>query len=129
MLAHGEGQEMQMRKCIQCEKPLPADCVGDKCSLCAIGLVPTTPLSDELSSYQSPIQVEGRQLSGVECPNCQAELTVADLGHRSCAICGVRFSVERADMLRRGQRVAQLPQGIIETTLGDTRWPEDAPLR
>jgi hypothetical protein len=120
---------MEVRCCIKCEKPLPADFAGDRCSLCAIGLLPS-PAAEESFEPQANHAIEGRQLSGAHCPSCHAELTLGDLGFRSCAICGARFTAEKAEMLMRATRVPmRLKTTIIETTIGDKTWPEDAPLR
>lgn len=122
-----------IRRCIQCNKTLPADYAGEKCSLCAIGLIPSPGEKDPGPEFQYQHVVEGRQLSGVQCPSCNAELTLADLGYRGCAICGTRFSVERAEMLMREARMKSAHFSLVthynETTLGDRAWPEDAPLR
>jgi hypothetical protein len=120
---------MEVRRCMQCAKPLPADYIGDRCSLCAIGLLPSADTNESFEAQGRHV-VEGRQLSGAHCPFCHAELTLGDLGFRSCAICGAHFSAEKAEMLLRAVRLpATLSTRVNETTLGDKAWPDDAPLR
>jgi len=120
---------MLVRRCIQCDKPLPADYLGDRCSLCAIGLFPT-PAADDSFEVQARHVVEGRRLSGTHCPSCHAELTMGDLGLRSCAICGAHFTPEKTELLlQAAQLPATLNTQFRDTTLGDKVWPDDAPLR
>ena len=120
---------MQQRKCIQCEKPLSADHVGDKCSLCAIGLLPSAPV-DSGFDYQAQHIVEGRVLSGVICPQCYAELSLADLSARSCAICGGVFTHDRLQIMLRDARTRRdTPLPAPDASYSAHIWPEDAPLR
>jgi hypothetical protein len=74
------------------------------------------------------IPVEGRVLTGTYCPYCHAEMTLADLSRRACAICGALVVPE----------ALRLPPGPIHAdTLGalkppqelrTERWPDDAPI-
>jgi hypothetical protein len=121
---------MSERHCIQCAKPLPATYGGDKCSLCSIGLLPASGSALLERESQTVHVVEGRKLSGVPCPQCHAELTMADLGFCSCAICGTHFSRERAEALLIASRhKLHYVTPFVDSTLGDRAWPDDAPLR
>ena len=117
-----------MKRCSTCNKELPDTYAGNLCSLCAIGLTPAEPIFEEPEDHQVSYQVEGRALSGTYCPQCKAELTLADLSKRSCAICGSTIALELL-------RVAPIPEQVDQDSISSqvspvqgTRWPDDAPL-
>jgi len=122
---------MEDKVCKLCGKTLPADYAGDKCSLCAIGLVPVEREPLETATEKAEVPSEGRQLSGVICPRCDAELTLADLKHLECSICGSVFTAEQLnELIRKAEldrnRLAVTP--FRDTGLGEKNWPEDAPI-
>ena len=76
--------------------------MGNVCSLCRVGLVPLEPGTQwTTNAVEPPMVVQGRQLSGILCPMCKAELTQADLENCRCALCSEIFSPERIHMLRQ----------------------------
>jgi len=118
---------MKEKRCKQCSKALPAHHVGELCELCAVGLWPADPVESE-PAYQTGVIVEGRQLSGEFCPNCHAELTLADLSLKSCAICGATIS-SRPGQSSRSKRRAELQAARQARKEHEERpWPEDAPI-
>ena len=74
--------------------------------------------------------ISGRRLSGVFCPECEAEFSLADLKQLNCSICGAKFTPERmANLIRRADfEKARGASESRETALGEKNWPEDAPL-
>ena len=122
---------MARKKCIHCNKELPEGTDINVCSLCAIGLIPATPV-DETVEIPSEAKgaVEGRQLSGVHCPACQAEFSLADISNCHCSICGAQFSPERINALVNSSKYEQtVPDMSVRTNeLGVKSWPDDAPL-
>lgn len=123
---------MANKKCIYCNKELPEGTDINVCSLCAIGLIPAMPADDTVSIPQQATQaVEGRQLSGVHCPGCNAEFSLADISNCHCSICGAVFSPERINALVNASQFEQhkLPDMSVRTNeLGVKSWPDDAPL-
>ncbi len=97
---------------------------GDVCSLCAIGLTPAEPLGQFDTSSPDYIP-EGRVLAGSYCPHCHAEMTLADLSRRSCAICGAPVAPEA--LSRPAGPLIASPH-IEAPVVRDQRWPDDAPL-
>ncbi|MBN2082966.1 hypothetical protein JW859_12275 [bacterium] len=122
---------MEEKVCKLCGKSLPAGFAEDKCSLCAIGLVPVEREPLEISSERIEVVSEGRKLSGVTCPHCDAELTLADLKHLECSICGFEFSAEQMNELIRQAELDRSKLTLTpfrDTGLGEKSWPEDAPI-
>ena len=124
---------MEVKRCSECGREMPADHEPDLCSLCAIGLTPTQspPAGAQPEEGHRRVIPEGRMLSGVDCPTCHAQFSLADIKHLSCAICGERFTAERMALLLR-QAEAKLARiaGVTfkDTGLGRQDWPEDAPI-
>ena len=120
---------MDEKRCNRCNKVLPRGCRGDLCQLCAVGLFPAEPVEVSVK-HQAGIVVEGRQLSGRFCPGCYAELTIADLGLRTCAICGANLGAT-IHQLTVGKRRAELASGQRTRSRlpGEKTWPGDAPVR
>jgi hypothetical protein len=71
--------------------------------------------------------VEGRVLAGTYCPHCHAEMTLADLSRRSCAICGA-VVVPEALRMPPGPIVVDQQQNTRPLEMRKDRWPDDAPL-
>lgn len=116
-----------MKRCATCNKELPDTQAGNLCSLCSIGLTPSVSAA-ETEEHQASYEVEGRALSGTYCPQCHAELTLADLSKRSCAICGSAIALE---LLRIAPPVEVSDPNYATQSVSPvrgTRWPEDAPL-
>ena len=83
-----------------------------KCSLCEIGLTPTSRIHRDWSSLDAR-NASGRTLSGSNCPGCQAELSMADISMRSCSICGSTFQPEALETsinIRQTARDITFPQ-------------------
>jgi hypothetical protein len=112
--------------CVKCGKQLPATSIGELCNLCAIGLAPAEPLG-QLSDDATASTVEGRVFAGSFCPHCHAEMTLADLSRRSCAICGA-VVVPEALRMPPGPIVLDKDQNAQSFELRKDRWPDDAPL-
>ena len=78
--------------------------------------------------------VEGRILSGINCPACGGEFTRADLSRRSCSVCGAFYTTERLRELSQlagsePPTIAPLAQSAVDTeSRGDQNWPDDVPL-
>ena len=122
---------MATRNCKYCGKELPVGATDDKCSLCAIGLIPTDAAVSAPREKQDSHIVEGRTLSGVHCPGCHAEFSLADVSNCRCSICGAQFSEDRMDQMVRRVRGAnrQMPEMALKPTgIGHQSWPDDAPI-
>jgi len=123
---------MQTKVCRQCNKELPADSVSDLCCLCAVGLVPPKRVYGEDQADHTV--VEGRILSGLNCPACGGEFTRADLSRRSCSVCGAFYTTERLRELSQQAgsepfTITPPPQSAVSTeSQGDQNWPDDVPL-
>lgn len=83
-----------------CDKVLPVEYASSLCSLCRVGLTPSTATGWNIGRGEPPMVIQGRELSGIPCPMCNAELTQADLDHLSCALCSEEFTPERMRILR-----------------------------
>jgi hypothetical protein len=123
---------MEKKVCRQCNKALPPESTSDLCCLCAVGLVPPKRVYGE--GQAEHMVVEGRILSGINCPACGGEFTRADLSRRSCSVCGAFYTTERLREL--SQKASSEPlktepqsQKTMNTaTQDDKRWPDDVPL-
>jgi hypothetical protein len=102
-LSFGYTGEIAVRsgiRCRYCQKLLPEGHSTGVCPLCASGLLP--PKERKFTRDEDPpIIVQGRELSGVDCPCGRAELTWNDLERGICPACGLRFSAEELTRLRR----------------------------
>lgn len=92
---------MSIKRCRLCNKELPFDSEQEVCSLCCVGLTPTSTPGWDLSRDEPPMVIQSRQLTGIQCPRCSSELTQADVQHLACAICGAKFSTERLRALQQ----------------------------
>lgn len=124
---------MDVKLCSECGKELPADFEPEVCSLCAIGLTParTAIGEDQPAEMQPRVIAEGRLLSGVDCPTCHAQLSLADVKHLNCAICGERFTADvMATLLRQAEAKLARMAGVTFKEAGPDRQdlPEDTPL-
>jgi len=123
---------MKAKVCRQCKKVLPPGYASDLCSLCAVGFVPLQP-ANEHEPQPDHIIVEGRVLSGVNCPACGAEFTRADFSRRSCSLCGAFYTTERLQQLslaakQQSEFLSQQPINAPEDASAVKSWPDDAPL-
>jgi len=119
--------------CKHCGKELPEGSTGEVCSLCSIGLIPNAPeqTAQPAGDFQSSHAVQGRTLSGVHCPGCHAEFSLADINNCHCSICGAQFSEDRMDQLVNRVRIEarQMPEMAVKPTeIGHQAWPDDAPI-
>lgn len=127
--------EMGTKHCTVCGKELPADYSSTKCTLCAIGLTPTDPLAGDFSASEfedaGRRPRDGRELSGVHCPECAAEFSLADIKRLRCDICGAEFTSDRMASIIHFAESQQQDSAEPLTGVPDTehkRWPDDAPL-
>lgn len=124
---------MQEKRCPACNKALPVDYQGEKCSLCAIGLTPTKTSYIDLkqsSDLELLKPASGRILSGVFCPQCGAEFNVLDLKRLSCSICGEAFTPKKmAELIRiASSKPVHKFRTPVNSGAGSKNWPDDAPI-
>ena len=113
-----------MKNCATCGKGLPEDYRSEQCSLCAIGLRPTTDFETN-----APANVaSGRKLADIECPTCLADLSDADISKRSCSICGSQLPAYIVDLAPIRPDDPLLIKAARESGSQVRHWPKDAPL-
>jgi hypothetical protein len=113
------------KHCTTCGKPLPPDFTGEQCSLCRVGLAPVRAAE----APPAQIEYEGRVLSGMFCPSCSAELSIADLTLGRCAICNSVVSAATAINTPYQPLLDELGRPLGHASRGNQKvWPEDAPL-
>jgi hypothetical protein len=113
------------KNCKTCGKPLPLGYDGEQCSLCKVGLAPVRMVE----TMRSAQEYEGRILSGMFCPGCSAELSVADLTLGRCAICNSIINANTAISTPFQPVADDLPGSLRHTNqVGQKVWPDDAPL-
>jgi len=126
---------MGIKNCTVCGKELPAGYESNQCTLCAIGLTPAEPDAAGLFIFESDDfgrgGRDGRELSGVQCPECSAEFSLADIKRLRCDICGAEFTSDRmANIIRFAesqQQDSDKPLTGVHNP-GGKSWPDDAPL-
>lgn len=99
--------------------------MGEKCSLCAIGLRPASESGSDESSGRNPRQIQSRVLSGKACPHCTAELTMLDESMGNCSICNGFF---QNDNLRDFSSEREIMRELAGNPKGNRVWPDDAPI-
>ncbi len=113
------------KHCTTCGKMLPPESAGEQCSLCRVGLAPVRAVDPPAT----PQEFEGRVLSGMYCPSCSAELSVADLTLGCCAICNSVVSAGTALATPHQPLLDELGKPLGRRNQGSQKvWPEDAPL-
>ena len=85
---------MPSSKCQVCGKPIAGENAGSRCDLCSIGLKPETSGQFAALYAAEGGVASGRVLSGTHCPDCRAELSLADISLKRCGICGEFISLE-----------------------------------
>jgi hypothetical protein len=126
---------MGMKHCTVCGKELPANYESNQCTLCAIGLTPADPLAADFRDFEAsdagPIGRDGRELSGIHCPECTAEFSLADIKRLRCDICGAEFTADRmASIIHFAETQQQDSAKPLAGVPGSEHknWPDDAPL-